>query len=262
MPATSSLTDCKTLVNAVTAAQGRVPDVLGHILSSATLLDRHSTVSDPAKALVDAAVAGELDEKRLSGLIDQAAHAQMVADFTGDVRQRLAPMLTAAFRTALKDGAADEILDSLRPVWDEAAEAIAVARSLFNAESGPDHILASGEPATITAWQSLDGHLLVIGKIAAVASQFGPRLGQFPLITEYSLADGFRLEDRALFATDGGLEVDSGVFRQPDRGHRTSPYFRLPLKLHSVESAQARYNAWANGQWERLHAGTDGKLDR
>jgi hypothetical protein len=29
----------------------------------------------------------------------------------------------------------------------------------------------------------------------------------------------------------------------------------LPLRLHSVDSAQARYNEWASGQWERLHAG-------
>ena len=45
------------------------------------------------------------------------------------------------------------------------------------------------------------------------------------------------------------------MFRRPDQGHRTSPWFRLPLKLHTVASAQARYNEWASGQWERLHAG-------
>ena len=46
------------------------------------------------------------------------------------------------------------------------------------------------------------------------------------------------LEDRAIFATDGSLESDCAAFRRPDQGHRVSPWFRLPLKLHSVESAR------------------------
>lgn len=53
------------------------------------------------------------------------------------------------------------------------------------------------------------------------------------------------LEDRAIFATDGSLESDCAAFRRPDQGHRVSPWFRLPLKLHSVESARASYNTWA-----------------
>ena len=53
------------------------------------------------------------------------------------------------------------------------------------------------------------------------------------------------LEDRAIFATDGSLESDCAAFRRPDQGHRVSPWFRLPLKLHSVESARTSYNTWA-----------------
>jgi hypothetical protein len=63
------------------------------------------------------------------------------------------------------------------------------------------------------------------------------------------------LEDRAIIATDGSLESDSAAFRRPDQGHRTSPWFRLPLKLHSVESARARYNTWAASEWDRNHDG-------
>ena len=46
------------------------------------------------------------------------------------------------------------------------------------------------------------------------------------------------LEDRAIFATGGSLESDCAAFRRPDQGHSVSPWFRLPLKLHSVESAR------------------------
>ena len=62
--------------------------------------------------------------------------------------------------------------------------------------------------------------------------------------TDVSLVCG-PLEDRAIFATDGSLESDCAVFRRPDQGHRVSPWFRLSLKLHSVESARASYNTWA-----------------
>ena len=31
--------------------------------------------------------------------------------------------------------------------------------------------------------------------------------------------------------------------------------FRLPLKLHSVESARASYNTWAASEWDRNHDG-------
>ena len=63
------------------------------------------------------------------------------------------------------------------------------------------------------------------------------------------------LEDRAIFATDGSLESDCAAFRRPDQGHRVTPWFRLPLKLHSVESARASYNTWAASEWDRNHDG-------
>ena len=103
-------------------------------------------------------------------------------------------------------------------------------------------------------WQQLDGHLAAISEIGAIAAQFGPRTGNFPQITEYALGDGFRLEDRAIMCTDGPIEADSALFRGPGT-HRTSPWFRVPLKLHTVDSARDRYRDWASDQWDRQHAG-------
>jgi hypothetical protein len=96
----------------------------------------------------------------------------------------------------------------MRSQFDRHVEAIAAARSLFTAESTPAHVLASAEPEAIEAWQQLDGHLRVITKIAAVASQFGPRLGDFPRITEFALGENARLDDRAIMCTAGPLVVD------------------------------------------------------
>lgn len=62
------------------------------------------------------------------------------------------------------------------------------------------------------------------------------------------------------------LAVDSAPFMVPDRGHRTSPWFRVPLKLHTIESATQRYNDWAAGEFDRVHSGPqenyliDGKM--
>ena len=197
-----------------------------------------------------------LTAERLDELITEAARQQMRASYAGDLKRRIAPLLVAAVHQALDDGAADEILDSLRPSFDEHAEQISRARAMINPESSIEHVLASGTPELITAWQQLDGHLAVINAIAAIASRFGPRNGHFPLITEYAGADNFRLEDRAIFCTDGpGLEADSAVFKRPDQGHRTSPWFKVALRLHTVDSARDRYRAWAASEWERLHAG-------
>ena len=253
MPATRSSHDCQAIADAVSRAGGRVPDTLANILHGAALLNAPSAAPAPAKAILDAAVAGQLTEKSLTGLIEKAAHAQMVATYRGEQRRDSEHMFVAEFHRALKDGAADEVLDSLRPQFDAAAEQIAVARSLFNAESSAEHVLAGGEPAVVTAWQGLNAHLAVVTRIAAIASAFGCRTAQFPMLTEYSLGDNFQLEDRALMATDGPLPIDSGLFRIPDQGHRTSPFFQLPLKLHSVASAQARYNDFAADEFDRVH---------
>ena len=77
---------------------------------------------------------------------------------------------------------------------DTAAEQIAAARALIPAETSLDQFVTTAQPEAILAWQGLDEHLAVIGSIAAIASQFGPRLGQFPLITEFTNADRFRLK--------------------------------------------------------------------
>jgi len=63
--------------------------------------------------------------------------------------------------------------------------------------------LRVAQPAALAVWQGLDEHLSVIDRIGLVPAQFGPRNGNFPLIEEYTLGDGFRLEDRAISCADG-----------------------------------------------------------
>jgi len=101
-------------------------------LSGAALLNAHSATSDPAKAIADAAVAGQLDEKRLAALITEAAQRQLVANYRQELRARSERMFVEQFhRSLLKNGRADAILDSLHPSFDTAAEAIAAARDVI-----------------------------------------------------------------------------------------------------------------------------------
>lgn len=255
MPATTSLRDCSQLVTATLEAGGQAPEVLQNILDGAALLNTRPAPVDPAHTIVKAATDGTLTAEKLDELLVTAASQQSVAGYACELRQRSERMFTEEFHRALKDGAADELLGSMRSVWDAHAAAVGEARSEINSESSAEHILASGSPKLVECWQQLPGHLAALNKIAAVARQFGPRIGNFPLITEFANSDNYRLEDAAIWCADGNLEADSAAFRRPGAQPRQNPLFNTTLRLHTVASAQARYREWAAAQWEQQHSG-------
>jgi hypothetical protein len=208
---------------------------------------------------MDAVLDGSLTAAKLAKLLPAAATARMVGQYRQELARDSEHILVGQWHRELAAGGAGQILDSLRPQFDKHAAAIAHARSLFTAESTPEHVLASGEPGTIEAWQSLDGHLRVVAKIGAIASQFGCRpTAQFPQIVEFVAADTFRITDAAVMCTAGNLVTDSALFGQPDQGHRTSPWARTTLKLHTIDEARERYRQWASAEWERIHSGPRG----
>lgn len=256
MPATASLTDIRRFADNITQAGGTVPPPLANLLASAELLMTPGATEDPLRPILDQALAGRLDQKRLDTMLADAARVQQIANYKQDLRQRGERAVVERWHQALKDGCADDILDSLRPVFDEHAQAISRTRSVINPESTLEHIVASAQPGDgmIEAWQQLDGHLAAISKIGAVASQFGCRpTAQFPLITEYP-GDNFRTDDRALYcANDPSLETDSAPFLRTEEGHRKSAWFAVPLRLATVAQAAERYRAWCEGQWEKGH---------
>ena len=186
-------------------------------------------------------------------MIATAAEQQNVADYRSELRGRAERVVAERFHKELARGCADLILDSLRGRFDAAAEQIAVARSLINPESSAEHVIASGQPELVTAWQSVDPNLAVLSAIGAVAAQFGARpSARFPLITEHP-GDNYKTDDVALFCGSGGLETDSAPFLRQQGRHRNSPWFAIPLKLNSVAQAKERYRLWAASQWEAQH---------
>ena len=261
MPKTPNFPDCRRFAASVTAAGGKLPQTLQNLIQA------HSVIADaaaiparaqaPESAIVDCALDGSLTSEKLAKLLPAAASAAAEHEYAKFLAGNVERTLLGAWHREIENGGADAILDSMRPLFDKHAQEIATARSLFNPESSAEHVLSSGEPAVMTAWQGLNEHLAVVAKIALVAREFGPRLGDFPMIREYAGGDGHLLDDTAIMVADGGLRADSVYFQRPDRGHKDSPLFKVQLKLHSVESAQARYAAWAADEWDGLHAGRD-----
>ena len=153
----------------------------GGALSGAALLNAHSDTSDPAKAIADAAVTGQLDEKRLAALIIEAAQRPLVANYTQELRARSERMFVEQFhRSLLKNGRADAILDSLHPSFDTAAEAIAAARDVIPTEAPGRKIFAhctTGRAGRLAGLGRTPERDRPIDRIGRIAAQFGPRNG-------------------------------------------------------------------------------------
>ena len=207
-----------------------------------------------------AALDGKLDQKMLARLSPAAATMHVQNEYRAELARVSEHVFVGAIHRALEAGGADAIIMSLRPGYDRHAKAIAKAKSLFTSESSPEHILASGEPELVTSWQQLGDHIRAVTAIASVVSEFGPRpQANFPLVREYSAGETFKLDNRAVMATTGGLVSDSAEFVRPSDFHKNSAFFRCGgLRLHTIAEAQARHDEWAAGEHDRMHSGPRG----
>ena len=87
MAATTSLSDCHALAVSVSSAGGSIPAPLQHLLAAADLLMAPGATQAPIRPIVDAALRGELDEKKLDKLVADAAHQVAIANYRKDLRQ-------------------------------------------------------------------------------------------------------------------------------------------------------------------------------
>jgi hypothetical protein len=252
--------DCAQFARSVAACGGSVPDSLQHLLSSYEVLTAPTSTERPETAIVTAALGGKLDQKMLARLLPAATAAHAENQYRQELARTSEHTLVGQWHRELERGGADEIILSLRPVFDKHAAGIAKAKSLFTSESSPEFVLQSGEAGTIEAWQQLGGHVQIVTKIAAVVSQFGcMQQAMFPLVRLFAAGETFKLDDRALMATTGGLVGDSAEFNKPGDFHKNSAFFRAGgLHLHTIAEAQARHDEWAAFEHDRIHSGPRG----
>ena len=162
----------------------------------------------------------------------------------GSASERL---FVQAFHKALADGACDQLLTRLRPVWDEHAAASPKHERDQRRKLGRTR-LAVGLGELVECWQQLPGHLAALNQIAAVARQFGPRVGNFPLINDTPTRTDSGWKTRAIWCADGSLEADSAAFRRPGT-HRHTPGQRAAASAQR-RLEHAKVPAVGIAQWE------------
>jgi hypothetical protein len=259
---TTNWTDCQKLAKSVAAVGGELPPVLTNLLAGYDVLAAPGRAEDPAAPLIDAVLQGQLDDKKLAELLPVAAAGAWAVQYRQELARSAEHVLLGQFHRELKKGACDAVIASMRKTFNRHAEQVARAKTLISSESSVEHILATGTPELVTAWQELPGHLAVVSKIGLIAANFGASpVAQFGQITQYALADNHHIADAAIMATAGPLLTDSSLFMAPDQGGRTSPWFRCGgLRLWTIAEAQGRYNSWAADEFDRIHSGPVGGM--
>lgn len=244
----------RDFINAVHAVGGTVPQSLSNLIAAAeTLKAAPPAASDPAAAILAAAVSGELTEAKLGELVGIAAAEQAVVDYRAKVRDRAEPMLACRFADELADGAADDILDSLRERFDAAAEVITIGATSIDLDQDLESFLDSALPEQLVAYQSLKPATDTVAEIIDFAGRyFGCRFtgeGYSVLRRPTSRYAGWVFnEDVFTTAPESALNarIDDSGFRPS--GLRFSPWLRANLRLNTIAEAQQLLDDWDAAQ--------------
>jgi len=248
-PATA-LADARNINRMVEAEGGMVPKVLVDILAGADALAAQPEATDPMRAILDAAVAGELNARKVDELIAEAALASSVAALRGELRRDTDVLFVAAYDQALADGAADTVIDSLCPQFDAAAKVLTTVREIVDMSLDPQSLLNTATAKQLAAYQKLASAIATVGRLSTVVVQFGMRSITFPQIERPANLETAWIGDVALMCTEGDLRHASSVFRErPGNDPGSSPWMRVAPRLNSIGEVRERVRAFAEGAW-------------
>lgn len=141
---------CLNLADAVTSVGGTVPEDLAGILASLTAVRnwRPDTSADVATLVA----AGKFTADRAAKMLDAASTAPTTDPArTRDIAER---ELVRAFDKALIAGAGDEIIASVRPVFEEAARGVIEAATWIKPTTDAAAAIDLGDEA-VAAWRAL-----------------------------------------------------------------------------------------------------------
>ena len=242
-------------IKAVDKMGGVVPQRLSNIIAAAdTLKAAPSAAPDPAEAILAAAVSGELTEAKLDDLTSVAAARQGVIDYRAQVRDRAEPMLAYRFADELADGAADEILDSLRERFNAAAEVITIGVTSIDLGQNLESFLDSALPEQLVAYQGLKPATDTVNEMIEFAGHyFGCRFREsdsYPVLRRPTARYAGWVSSEDVFTTPPGSALEARI---DDRGFRPtglrfSTWLRANLRLNTIAEAQQLLDGWDAAQ--------------
>jgi hypothetical protein len=237
----------QALIAALEGVNATPPKVLQNITSGFELLGDpvQRPTADPANAILAAAVDGKLTSKSLDELLSKAAAESTTNGYRQDFRLKADRKFAHRFHDALLGGAADEVLDGLRPQFEAVAAELGAARDAVDLNATPQRLLdVTATPGEQDAWRRLPELVRQINRLGAIAAAFGPQ-ADLAVVDNLTRLDTLLhlewIDDRALMATEGNLVNASNAFRAANPNWQTSPWLRVTPKLATITEAQDRY---------------------
>ncbi|GGK48459.1 hypothetical protein [Nocardia camponoti] len=246
--------DCRRFVDDVKQAGGNVPASLTSILATldaVTAWDRETV--DIGSQIRN----GTMTAANASKLLDEA-RAQPVVN-VAELKARAASDLARQFKKTLNDSAADQIIESLRPAFNDAVAGIQAAAQWITPDTQAEQVLDLGDEA-IAAWIALPKHRQVLDRINdAIVGQLGGSgsvgcLGVLPWM-HYGSPTGvtqalFYVRDESVDILNAGRYMSA-----PVGGQRGGRWLRLAttttLQLNTLTRAKELCAAYTAADAER-----------
>jgi len=246
----TTLADARALNRLVEAEGAKVPAVLVNVIAGFDALESQPPPDRPTTAILAAAIAGKLTPKKVDELIAEAVAHRARETFRAELHRDADALFIAAYDKALAEGAADKIIDAIRPEFDEAARVLTEARQIVDMGLSAQALLETAGPEQLAAYQSLAPAVATVNRLSKVVMHFGMRSIVFPQIERPALLDMAWVHDIALMCTEGDLRHASSVFREHiGNDPRSSPWMRVAPRLNSIGDVRERIRAIAENDW-------------
>jgi hypothetical protein len=245
--------DCRALAGAVEKTGGTVPANLQNLLAGFDDLSTQTVQpSDPTRAILDVYAEGK--PERAAKLITAAAQIEHDAEYRKGLRQRAEVLFVERFYRELCGGAADQILDSLRPGFDSAAQVLEAATAAVDINANPAQLAETGTIEQLEAWRSIRPAVAKLDACSGIARAFGPRSINVGVLDQPPLIDPIDLVDEAVMCSADDLVQAGKAFRARRADISTCPWLRITPKLNAITEAEERLRAWAEVEWDLLNA--------
>ena len=242
------------LLSALEGIKVTPPKVLQNIVNGFDLLGApiQAVPADPANAILAAAADGKLTAKSLDELLTAAAAETATNNYRQEFRLKAERKFARGFHAALLDGAADQILDGLRPQFEGVAAELTTARDLVDQDTPARLLDVSASAEEQDAWRRLPELVRQISRLGAIAAAFGPT-ADLAVIDDLTDNDAMLrlgwIDNRALMCCEGDIVGASRTFRQPDVHWQNSAWLRVSPKMATITEAQEALRELAEGDW-------------